>query len=190
MAKWVCPQCRARFPFQSGVDPECPDCGYTLTDRSNNGVASPRIGYFKNKSADRIYRQEEAASRERAHMAAEITGESVSDMSAMLQTNQKDGLREGDTSAPSIRPDNQVAAALAAQPAPSPQAAPMTGNAGQSAGLAFSAGVSQGPFANMGAKIQQKVREVHTHGLSGHKGALQSDMPANEVTNPLYRPRV
>ena len=108
MAKWVCPQCRARFPFQSGVDPECPDCGYTLTDRSNNGVAAPRIGYFKNKSADRIYRQEEAASRERAHMAAEITGESVSDMSAMLQTNQKDGLREGDTSAPSIRPDNQV----------------------------------------------------------------------------------
>lgn len=190
MAKWVCPQCRARFPFQSGVDPACPDCGYTLQDRSNNGVAAPRIGYFKNKSADRIYRQEEAASRDRAHMAAEITGESVSDMSAMLQTNQKDGLREGDTSAPSIRPDNQVAAALAAAPPPSPQAAPLYGNAGNSAGLAFSAAVAQGPYPNVGAKIQQKVRDYHGTNLGGHAGALKSDMPANEVTNPLYRPRV
>jgi hypothetical protein len=190
MAKWVCPQCRARFPFQSGVDPECPDCGYTLTDRSNNGVAAPRIGYFKNKSADRIYRQEEAASRDRAHMAAEITGDSFSDMSAMLQTNQKDGLRAGDTSAPSIRPDNQVAAALAAAPPPSPQAAPMYGAAGNSAGLAFSAAVAQGPMPNMGARTQQKIRDFHGTGLSGHAGALKSDMPANEVTNQLYRPRV
>lgn len=190
MAKWVCPQCRTRFPYVAGREPECPDCGYALPDRSGGDVVMPFISLKKNRSADDIYRAEERAAKHRAEVAAEMTGQPLSDMSAMIPTNQRDGLREGDVSAPKISSDNQVAAAMAAAPPPSAQAAPLIGDAGASAGLMFSQSVSTGKFANMGARMQQKVREMHPSMVSGHAGAVTSDMPANEISNPLYRRRV
>lgn len=182
MAKWVCPECRARFPFVAGKEPECPECGYSIPSKSDDGIVMPFISHARHKNPDVIYKAEEQASRHRAEVAAEIAGASVSDMSAMMITNQRDNLRPGEVTAPKITADNQVARAMSAAPA-NPQTAPLVGNAGNAAGLYFSSQVGSGPLPNMGARIQQRIREHHP-------GALKTDAPANEVSSPNYRPRV
>lgn len=182
MARWVCPECRERFPYVAGVEPKCPECGFEIEDKSDGGVVMPFISHARHKNPDAIYRAEEKASVARAEMAAEIAGCSVPDMSALIQTNQRDNLREGDVTAPKITADNQVAQTMSTMPA-TPQAAPLVGNAGNAAGLYFSSQVSSGPNPNMGARIQQRIRDAHP-------GLLKSDAPANEVSNPLYRRRV
>lgn len=200
MPKWVCPECRARFPWVAGKKPKCPECGYKIEDASDDEVVVPFISLAKNRSADAIYRAEERGAQHRAHLAAEMAGMSAADMSALIPTNQRDNLREGDISAPRISSDNQVAAALAAMPSGGPQAPPLVGDASSAAGIAFSAGVASAPMvggvptANMGARMQKRIREIHPSAVAaeGFKnvGPIKSDMPANEINNPLYRQRV
>lgn len=190
MANWVCPECRERFPFVAGKKPKCPGCGYAIKSASDTAVVMPFISLRKNRSADEIFRAEEVAAKHRAVVGAELAGASPSDMSAMVMTNQRDGLREGDTSIPKISSDNQVAQVMRAAPPPSPTSAPIIGQASQAAGLMFSSSVATGPFPNVGARMQQRVREAHSTLATGHAGATKSDMPALEIDNPLYRRRV
>jgi hypothetical protein len=76
----------------------CPHCHAYVGLNGKPEVTLPFLSSKANKSPDDLYRSMEEGARHRAQMAAEITGQPVSDFSGMLQTNMRDGLREGDTS--------------------------------------------------------------------------------------------
>lgn len=186
--KWVCPECKARFPWKDGKSPRCPECGYSIDMPETDIPAMPWIAKPKYQTPDMVYRAEEAASIRRAEMAAEITGSSVSDMSAMVQTNMESGLREGDV-ATKVSPDNASVQAMQQWQ----QARIPIGTNANEAALAFSSTVSTGPYPNAGARTQALVRQS----FAGHLAKFgvpdrntRSDMPALETLHPLYQRRV
>ena len=186
--KWVCPDCKARYAADAGKPLECPECGF-LGPTDKGEVVMPFLSKAKHRSPDAIYRAEEQGSKFRAEMAAAQLGVPVSDMSAMLVTDQRDGLREGDTSAPKIDPNNQVAKAMQA-PMPAGQV-PIVGQASQVAGQYFSSAVPTGPVPNAGAHVQRLLRSEHTRNADPRmQGRVTSENPALETASPYYRPRV
>ena len=106
MRTYECPGCGGRFDhlhMRSTEEPPyfCPLCGTSKRD-VHPDLSAPHIRQTIGVVADNVYRQMETASQARAEMAAEMLGESVSEMSAMKMTDMKDSLREGDLSAPRV----------------------------------------------------------------------------------------
>ena len=182
MPNWVCPECRARFPWRHDKKPKCPECGYYIGMPDGDGVVMPFISKPKNLSLDRVYRMDEEYSKKRAEAAAEILGVSTSEMSAMVTTNMKDNVREGDITAITVPQSNPVAQAM--------QAMPQNMNA---QAIGYSSTVSSGPYPNAGARTQNLIRQNFGRDLARFgvpDTNTQSDRPANEISSPLYRPRV
>jgi hypothetical protein len=76
----------------------CPLCGAYVGLNGKPEVTLPFVSSAANKSPDKLNRAMEEGSKHRAYMAAEMTGQPVSDFSGLLHTDMKDNLREGDTS--------------------------------------------------------------------------------------------
>lgn len=98
-----CPDCTGVFEFFHHPSDEpppdhCPMCNSYVGPEQDALPSASKVAGVAGKSGDQVYKAMEDSSRARAEMAAEMTGQSVSDMSAMLTTNMKDNLREGDTS--------------------------------------------------------------------------------------------
>ncbi len=111
MARYVtyrCPDCKGEFEFLHHPHDEPPPSHCQLCN-SYMGAEPPKapviylnIGTAKNKVGDKLYRELEESSIARAKEAAEMTGASEADMSAMKITNMPDNTRAGDNHAVSV----------------------------------------------------------------------------------------
>jgi hypothetical protein len=188
---FLCPACTNTFKtIQDREDPPprfCPFCGYDSEgdELMTESVAAPHIGRPIKGIVDGQYRAMEQGSIDRANMAMDEFGLDTAAANEMKITNQKDGLREGDTSF--IPVNNEVSRAIDHAP---PGQFGFSGGAAQ--GLGYSASVATGPMPNAGGRTAAMVREKHRQftSMAGHSGATSSSNPALETTQPGYKARV
>lgn len=183
MIKLRCNGCQnfIRIPANEDWPDFCPKCGRAANEVPTE-VQAPHIAKSIGKNTDKMYRDMEAGSTHRAQMASEITGDPVSEFGDLKITDMKDNLREGDDAAPSVTAANNPVQAVIEQ---APQG--LFGFQDRGQGLAHSAGVSQGPSPNAGIRMLPGLRSQHQKATGG-RGS--SDMPANEIRQAGYRPRI
>jgi len=109
--RYQCPDCEKEFTFMHMTKDEptpehCPNCGNFMGTEPIKLPSFAAIKSQKTKNADKTYRDMEAGSEVRAELAAEMTGGSKSDFSAMKITDLKDNIRPGDV--PAKLPSNPV----------------------------------------------------------------------------------
>jgi len=187
---FLCPECTNTFKtIMDREDPPprfCPYCGYDSegVEPMAESVAMPHIGRPIKAIVDNQYRDMEQGSIDRANIAMEEFGLDTAAANELKITNQKDGLREGDTSFVPV--NNEVSRAIDA----APQQFGFSGGAQQ--GLGYSASVPTGPLPNAGGRTAALLREKHRQftASAGHVGATSSSNPALETTSPLYKTRV
>ena len=173
-----CPHCRKKFAWKSGTDlpDECPLCGEEVgTDRADHDVIMPFISKPRVRAMDQVYRQMEAGSEQRTHLAAEMGGGAASDYSGLKITDMKDNLRAGDIAAVPVR--NAVTEHM--------ERFKQGGFTGAD-GAGYSGSVQEGSFPNAGAKMRTSIQQHH--GMISH-GSAVSDVPAIETRQPGYRRR-
>lgn len=175
--KLKCKDCGFKIPWNplDAKPTVCPKCETNnSSDRDDDDIVMPFIR-TKSPGIDRVYRQMEAGSEQRATMAAEMAGVPVAEMSDLKITNLRDTPRQGDVAAVPVQ--NEVTRFMAA-----------TGQGGFRGGdgLGYSGAVQQGPFANSGAKMRTALQGHHA---SLSRGSAVSDTPAIETTQAGYRRR-
>lgn len=151
--KLQCNFCGETFIHTGSSYPDsCPHCGAYVGLDGKPEVTLPFVSSKADKSPDDLHRAMEQGAKHRAQMAAEITGQPLSDFSGMLHTDMRDNLREGDTSFVPTRMKDGMTAQF--------------GNNG-AAGVDPSvlAGVKSGPAPNAGAAEITNINTLHrTHG--------------------------
>jgi hypothetical protein len=135
----------------------------------------PAILGRRTKVADQVYRDMEAGSEKRMHLAAEVGGGTASDYASLKITNMQDNLRAGDVAAMPVR--NAVTEHME-----------RTGQGGFAGGdaVGYSGAVQTGPFPNAGAKMRTTLQQHHA--AMSH-GSAVCDVPAVETRQPGYRRR-
>jgi predicted nucleic acid-binding Zn-ribbon protein len=140
----LCTLCGETFVHRGEEMPDdCPECGQYIGMDGKPEVAAPRISLRGAKAPDDLYRSMERGAEHRMNMAAEISGQPVSEFSSMKMTNMKDNVREGDTT---FMP-----------PTPIP-------NMGQTMGQVdpnVAAGLRSGPHARAGASQLKGLQQFH-----------------------------
>ena len=137
-----CPFCRVAFSWDAALPwpDKCPvkDCGEEIgiPDRGDGGVVMPFIRSARMTATDKTYRDIEAGSEQRVERAAELTGATKDEMSALKIPNLSDNQRAGD-----------IAAQDAAQAMERLQKMSPTPIGFQSNGAEFSKGIAQGAVA-------------------------------------------
>jgi hypothetical protein len=177
-----CQTCREAFPFDPKTEDwpdKCPLCGTHVgfNDRADDDVCMPSIRTARAAATDKVYRDIEAGSEERAKAAAEMTGASVEEMSSLKISNLNSTLRAGDIAAPPVTPQNNQVLAFMEQT----KVGGFQGN-----GAEWGSAVQTGPEPNAGARMRTALQSHHTN-VSG--GAAVSDRPALETMQPGYRRR-
>lgn len=151
--KLRCPGCRDTFSWNTkkGWPKFCPLCGYSTSMDGKPEVASPLIGNPKHKSGDNVYRAYEEATAEHARMAAEITGDSVADMSGLKVTDFNTQQRQGDLSVKPV--SNDVSTFMAQNPKAMANI--------QSNAIGFAAAAHTGKNPHAGANAFSALRDIH-----------------------------
>lgn len=157
MAKFVykCPECRGKFPPVTG-EPEptrCyatqPNgrlgCGYAYREVDDNVISMPAFLSDKTRSIDSTARAMQDGGDIRAQAAADMTGASVADMSALKIPDP--------SKPPKVDQNSAVMQSM--------QAAPQMTGFQPGMGVQFSAGTKQGPEANAGARFAGKIQGMH-----------------------------
>lgn len=163
----------------------CGVCGFDSEgEEPVETLSAPHIGKSIRGVVDTMHREMEQGAEHRANMAREHYGMDADDVRPMLETNMRDGLREGDTSEAKLAPSPVTQIMETAPPG-------MFGFQGAQ-GVGYSGPVSEGMFPNAGARAQQAVRRRHSQFTrdAGQVGATSSDLPAVETLAPGYRKRV
>lgn len=143
--KLRCPYCRVAFSWDSALPwPKmCPvkDCGEEIgiPDRGDNGVVMPFIRSARMAATDKTYRDIEAGSEVRVDKAAELTGSTKEEMSALKITNINDNMKHGDIASMEMK---QADAAMERLKASSPMQIGFQPN-----GAEYGVGISQGAVA-------------------------------------------
>ena len=104
----VCNKCRFRIPYNGDWPDECPNCANDMALPDGDAVTLPAFNSWRAKANDKVYRDIEAASIERAREAASIAGVPEAEMSHLKITNLNDR-RDAETNA--ITTDTAAAAA-------------------------------------------------------------------------------
>lgn len=147
-----CEFCHESFVHVGSSFPdECPLCGAYVGLDGKPEVTIPAISLKANRSPDLMYRAMEEGAQHRINMAAEATGQSVSDFAHMKQTDMADNLRPGDISASAIRQVNG-----------------MTGNFGGGVDPQVIQNVASGPFPKQGSQQIPRINQLHQR----HVGAI------------------
>lgn len=176
--KFRCPDCGEVFKQPAKPDWEfCPACGTELIS-SKGEIVMPALQFGAGKVADKVYRDMENASIERAETAASMFGAPASEFSDMKITNLRDNTKVGEAAA--IPANNEISRAIDAAP---PQAMQTLNSLGPTI---FSQGTQNGPYPNQGARWQTNLRKMHAETYGHH---LVGDNPGNEVMDPRYRRR-
>ena len=173
-----CPVCRTKFPWnpRDGYPDECPneDCNSRIGIEDNTVICMPSIRTnARTRGVDKVYRDIEKASEQRAEEAASMLGVSKADMSDLKITDLRSTRHEGDVAAVPV--NNEVSRLID------------RGVGGfQGDGAGYSAGVQTGPVPNAGAHMRTQLQNHHGQVT---RGAGVSDRPALETTYPDYRRR-
>lgn len=165
-------------PLPAGI--ACPRCGFTVGADPRPGVVAPHLVRPIKGVVDDMARGMEESSRHRADLAREHFGLDADAAAAMVETNMRDHLREGDTS--NVPVDNPVSRQIAA--------APQNYGFQPSQGIAASPAVQAGYMPNAGLRALEGVRSFHgsfTQG-AGHAGATTSSVP--DIRPENYRRRI
>lgn len=156
-----CPDCLGTWkwlqhPSDEPLPDFCPRCGSNLTAEPVFVPEAAHIAKTIGRTADQVYRQMEASSRDNMQAAAELTGDDVADYRAMQITDMPDYLRDGDVAAKMPLANNVVAQALSA------------GRGGFGPGLAgmtgaeYAANTAEGAFPRAGDATRQALTATHT----------------------------
>jgi hypothetical protein len=113
---YQCPECEGIFkylhhPNDAPPPDRCDLCHAWMLDEAEPVFVpqAPRIGTYKGKTPDQVYRQMEQASADRTYEMAEmLPGASASDFSHTKITDMNDNMREGDIAAKYSPPPNYV----------------------------------------------------------------------------------
>lgn len=130
---YKCPECEGIFEFMHHPNDEpppdyCPLCKAYVGDDPlpKVPVLHLTIGTHKGKTPDRLYRQLEESSANRAQEAADLVGADVKEMAAIKITDLSDNSREGDVMA-KMKPESASMQALTVRGGgPAPTFQPMT----------------------------------------------------------------
>ena len=171
-----CPDCRGKFPWtkETRMPRFCPLCNADQgEERPDDDIVMPAFLSPKTKRTDQVYKDTEAGSETRMHLAAAAAGVPVSEMSGLKITDLKDS-KPGEAAVRDVV--NPVSQFMA-----------QTGIGGFRGpdGSGYSGAVQSGPAPNAGARMRTLLHSKHA-ALSG--GAV-SDRPALETTQPGYRRR-
>jgi hypothetical protein len=187
---YECPSCAGAFEeFHMTADEPpprfCRLCGFdTHAEAFTQPLAAPRIQTALAKGVDATYRAAEEGAEFRAQMAQEM-GLDKEAADTLKITDMRSNTKPGETAVVPV--NNTISRIMDQYPE-------QTGfNAGAANYQGLSAGTRSGAFPNAGAIAQKQLRGLHQRYAqgSGHKGAVVSDVPANEIIeNPNYQPRV
>ena len=150
--KLQCNFCSETFTHIGNAFPtHCPLCFAYVGLNGKPEVTLPFLSKAKNKTPDALNKQMEESANHRRYLAAEMTGNPVSDFDSMKHTNMRDSLKEGDTSFVPVQ-----------QSAPEELRATFGNGQGGTVDPAILQGVRTGGNANMGAnKVLPSVRSLH-----------------------------
>lgn len=108
--RYACPDCAGKFRWPFGDPPPlyCPLCSAYVgeEDPAEFTPKAPLIRAVENSLHDKLYRDMEKSSIERADQAYEVGGGDRSDYNHLHMTNMRDKVKEGEVSA--IAPTNPV----------------------------------------------------------------------------------
>ena len=147
-----CNFCSETFVHIGSAFPtHCPLCFAYVGLDGKPEVNLPFLSKAVNKTPDALNRQMETMADERRYLAAEMTGNPVSDFNSMKHTNMRDGLKAGDTSYVPIQ-----------QTAPEDMRATFGNGAGGQIDPNILAGVSSGGSPKMGSReVMPSVNNWH-----------------------------
>jgi len=91
-----CPQCANKFHSKT-VYGVCPYCGHEAEVPDDTVISMPSLRSATTKATDKVYRDMETASIQRAEQAASVAGVPVSEMSHLKITNLRDNVQIGET---------------------------------------------------------------------------------------------
>jgi hypothetical protein len=149
--KLKCNFCQETFTHIGNSFPRnCPLCFAYVGLDGKPEVNLPFLSKAVNKTPDVLNRQMETMANDRRYLAAEMTGNPVSDFDSMKHTNMRDGLKEGDTSFVPIK-----------QNAPEELKATFGNGAGGQVDPAILQGVRSGGNPNYGSKQIPSVNQWH-----------------------------
>lgn len=98
-----CNICRQKFPWRDptkGYPTHCECCGeYIGVDVPDDVIVMPSLRSARMGATDKVYRDIEKGSEERARIAADLVGAPVAEMSSLKITDLNDRQREGDIAA-------------------------------------------------------------------------------------------
>ena len=101
--RFQCPDCGGKFRWGFGDEPPlyCPMCSAYVGEEEGAEFVpkAPAIRTAAGQIPDKVFRQMESASIERAEQARVIAGGDRADYSHMHITNMRDNMREGDVAA-------------------------------------------------------------------------------------------
>src|SRR5262252_1727992 len=84
-----CPKCANKFYGKSAFG-VCPYCGHEADEPDDTVIPMPSLRSATTKATDKVYRDMETASIQRAEQAASMAGVPVSEMSHLKITNLRD----------------------------------------------------------------------------------------------------
>lgn len=164
-----CPECRRKFPWdlQYGLPERCPlpGCGWTCELPDDNVISMPAFLSAKTRATDAVAQKTMDGSADRALLAAQLTGESYADMSAMKITDLKEGAVEA------VRPvQNDVSQHMQQTSfggftgAAKVDQAPADVNLHTQQAMQFAADAHKGPDARAGARALGSLQKA-MHGI-------------------------
>jgi len=157
--RYQCPDCGGKFRWLFGEAPPnfCPLCAaYVGENEATEFVPkAPAIRTAAGQIPDKLFRQMETASIERAEQARDIAGGDRVDYSHMHITNMRDNLREGDVAA--IVPSSPVRRFMERHSSNSP-----VGMQGSPTAEGFAAAAhADGIYPHAGASAAGQVQDFH-----------------------------
>lgn len=155
--RYQCPECGGKFRwlFDEPAPLYCPLCSAYVGEEAPAEFTpkAPLIAKLGNAVPDKVFRDMERGSIERADQAHEVGGGDRSDYNNLHITDMKDNLREGEVAAVTP-PPNPVQRFMMQHPGAG-------GVQGAASAQGYAAMAHAGPYPHAGASAVGKIQEVH-----------------------------
>jgi len=102
-SKLRCHECGNKFYHPDPYPEFCPHCGVEFEKDPGDVISLPALHSITSKTPDKVFRDMEAKSIQRAEAAAAMAGVPVSEMSHLKITDLRDNVRPGETYAKPVQ---------------------------------------------------------------------------------------
>lgn len=150
--------CRKKFPWDptDGYPSACPHCGYRPDEPDDNVIAMPAFLSAKTRANDEVAKKMIDGSSERALLAAQASGQSITEMNNLKLTNLNNAGSVDQTPNPVSNFMSQHNVGGFAGAAPTPAEASQHVNQAMS----YAAAAHSGPDAHAGAKAMGTLQKA------------------------------